>query len=217
MFRFRRKTNRNRSVKKKVISIKHSLGIILFISGVLLVVATPIVSYIESNNTSVAFEDNQVELTIQENDQEDPIEVDQSLFVGKASEDDKPRRIIIPKLNIDVLIRDAKVVNKKWEVFEDVASYGLGSGLPDREGNTVIFAHARRGLFLPLREIEIDTEIIIFTKESWYTYKVVETKEVNPKEISVISPTDDETLTLYTCSGFADTKRLIVVAKPLDT
>jgi len=28
-------------------------------------------------------------------------------------------------------------------------------------------------------------------------------------------PTPDETLTLYTCSGFADSKRLIVTAKRL--
>ena len=48
---------------------------------------------------------------------------------------------------------------------------------------------------------------------SWYSYEVVDIKEVYPNQTEVIEETDDETLTLYTCSGFADSKRLIVVAK----
>ena len=47
----------------------------------------------------------------------------------------------------------------------------------------------------------------------WFNYTVSEIKEVIPSQIEVIAPTPDETLTLYTCSGFGDSMRLIVIAK----
>ena len=53
-------------------------------------------------------------------------------------------------------------------------------------------------------------------------YKILEIEEdaseeeiklAYPNEVEVIAPTEDETLTLYTCSGFNDEKRLVVVGK----
>ena len=56
-------------------------------------------------------------------------------------------------------------------------------------------------------------KVTIKTISKEYTYEVKEIKQVYPKELEVIAATTDETLTLYTCSGFNDTKRLIVIAK----
>ena len=91
----------------------------------------------------------------------------------------------------------------------------MGSASPGDAGNTVIFAHARDELFGPIRELKKDDAIYVLTKNSWHKYTVLETKFVEPKDVEVIAPTTDETLTLYTCSGFLDSKRLIVIAKPL--
>ncbi|OGM69990.1 hypothetical protein A2975_05285 [Candidatus Woesebacteria bacterium RIFCSPLOWO2_01_FULL_44_14] len=60
----------------------------------------------------------------------------------------------------------------------------------------------------------IGQKVYILTEAAWYEYRVEEINEVYPNQTQVIAPTTDERLTLYTCSGFADTKRLIVVAKP---
>ena len=54
---------------------------------------------------------------------------------------------------------------------------------------------------------------MILTKEKWYEYEIKEIKEVLPSQTETIAPTKEETLTLYTCSGFSDSKRLIVIAK----
>jgi sortase A len=81
-------------------------------------------------------------------------------------------------------------------------------------GNTVIFAHARDGLFGPLRNIVKGESVYIMMKDRWMSYKVTKTQLVNPDQTEVIAPTKDETLTLYTCSGFLDSKRLIVTAVP---
>jgi sortase A len=124
-----------------------------------------------------------------------------------------PRKIVVPDLSIDLEVAKAKVVKGYWEVFPDKAGWGDGSGLPGEAGNQVIFAHAREGLFLPLRDIKKGMLIYVFTEKEWYEYEVEEIKEVYPDQTEVISPTEDETLTLYTCSGFNDSKRLIAVAK----
>lgn len=124
-----------------------------------------------------------------------------------------PKKIIIPTLSINLEIKKAEIINGYWEVFPDAAAWGSGSGLPGKTGNQVIFAHAHDGLFLPLKNIKVGMSIYVLTDNDWYQYSVKEIKEVYPSQVEVISPTEDETLTLYTCSGFKDSKRLIVISK----
>lgn len=125
----------------------------------------------------------------------------------------EPRRIMMPDLSIDLEVKRAEIIDGYWEVFEDKAAWGVDSGYPGENGNQVIFAHAKEGLFLPLKEISGGMSIYVLTDGTWYSYKVVDIKEVFPNQTEVIAPTEDETLTLYTCSGFNDAKRLIVTAK----
>ncbi|MBI3282877.1 sortase [Candidatus Curtissbacteria bacterium] len=124
-----------------------------------------------------------------------------------------PKRIVIPTLNLDLAVKTARVVKGYWEVFPDSAGYGDGSGIPGTVGNQVIFAHARKNLFIDLPRIKIGDTVYVFTDKSWFHYKVKEKKEVHPSEKEIIAQTPDETLTLYTCSGFADSKRFIIIAK----
>lgn len=131
----------------------------------------------------------------------------------EIDEEKVPTKILIPDLNIDIDVRKASIVSGYWEVFEDIAGWGAGSGLPGEQGNQVIFAHARDGLFKQLKNVETDMEIYVFTSGSWYEYSVTEIKDVYPNQTEVIEQSDDEKLTLYTCSGFSDSKRLIVVGR----
>jgi len=124
-----------------------------------------------------------------------------------------PKQITIAELLIDLPVIKAEIVEGYWEVFEDSAGWGSGSGYPGENGNQVIFAHARDGLFLPLLYSKIGQEILITTESNNFTYIIEEIKEVYPDQLEVIKPTEEEILTLYTCSGFQDKKRLIVTAK----
>jgi len=142
--------------------------------------------------------------------QNEPIEVEK---FAPTSQGQPPTRIIIPRLNINLPVFHAKVIDGFWETTLEGASHGEGTANPGQSGNCVIFAHARVGLFLPLRNIQKNDEIYMLTKNRWYQYKVEEIKHVFPNELEVISPTKDETLTLYTCTGFSDNQRLIVIAK----
>ena len=142
----------------------------------------------------------------------EPVKIE-GFIATEESLEKTPQRILLPDLSIDLPVKNSGLINGYWQGFSDAAGWGEGSGLPGEVGNQVIFAHARRGLFLPLREVKVGTKVYVLAKEKWYQYEVKEIKKVLPTEVEVIPPTEDETLTLYTCSGFADSKRLIVVAK----
>ena len=144
-----------------------------------------------------------------------PFRIDDKLL-GTTVPTQPPLRIVVPTRNVDLSIIEAKVVNGYWELSETTASHGVGSANPGQNGNIVVFAHARNELFGPLRDMKKDESIYILTKDRWFRYAVVETKLVTPDQVEHINPTDSEQLTLFTCSGFLDSKRLIVHAKPLN-
>ena len=151
---------------------------------------------------------------IQVGEEEIPIKAD-ATFASSPTVEKSPIRILIPSLQIDLPINPSKLVNGYWQVSEKSASYGLGSAPPGSIGNTVIFAHAREGLFLPLKNITFGKDIYVLSPDIWYQYRVDEIREVLPTDVYVVKKTSDNRLTLFTCSGFLDSKRLVVIAKPV--
>lgn len=144
--------------------------------------------------------------------EDEPVSV-VGLSANVIEENKVPRQILIPSLSLDLPVKKAEVINGYWEVFDDTAAWGNGSGIPGEKGNTVIFAHAKKELFAPIKNIEIGSKIIVFTDKNTYQYTVESLEEVSPRTTRVISATEDETVTLYTCSGYNDSKRFIVKAK----
>ena len=131
-----------------------------------------------------------------------------------VEEDDLPERIAIPKMGIDLSVSPARVVDNQWETFQEGVAYLLGSGVPGREGNVVIYGHNKNYLFGPIRWLEIGDEIEVINKKGEkFVYQVMETKTVSPETVEVLAPTDDASLTLYTCTGFLDKERFVVVGK----
>jgi sortase (surface protein transpeptidase) len=197
--------SRTRVKTKKTHSFNLRLALIIFGAGLILFSFTykPLYTFLTKINLAGSSQLSNNE----------PIKVDSKLFAKRNKEEFIPQRVLVPNLGVDVEVKPAKIISGVWEVFPDTASFGLGSAVPGETGNTVIFAHARKGLFLPLEKITNGTKIYVMTPKNWFSYKVTEIKKVSPNDISIIEPTLDETLTLYTCSGFADSLRLIVIAK----
>lgn len=127
-----------------------------------------------------------------------------------------PRRIIILSVGLDLPIFPAKVLSGNWEISESGASYLLGSGTLGKSGNIIIYGHNKKKIFGPILYLKKGAEIKIEDEKSnVYKYEVRETKVVTPKNIEVLNPTRDETLTLYTCTGNFDLKRFVVIAKKI--
>jgi len=210
------KSVNSNSISKILKDKKKRIRLFFLVTGLMLLTAgfyfSADSSKITVNNTSsTGVSANEVVSFSQE-----PINVDKALLgstPAKQKTKSPPLRIVVPDLKMDISVKEAKVVKGYWEVFPDSAGFGLGSAYPDEIGNQVIFAHARKGLFLPLKEAKVGDSVYIFTKDQYYYYRIREIKEVLPQQTEVIAPTSDQTLTLYTCSGYADSKRLIIISK----
>lgn len=128
----------------------------------------------------------------------------------------KPTIIEIPSLNISLPITESYISKDGiWEVSETGASYLNVSGVPGSNTNIVIYGHNKKRLFGPLPRIKANDNIIIQTEDGTkHEYKVQETKIITPDQVSEVLPTQDEVLTIYTCTGFLDSKRFVVKAKP---
>jgi len=124
-----------------------------------------------------------------------------------------PVKVVIPSLSLSLPVTTARVTSDTWEVSLTGASYGDSTALPGTVGNTVIFAHARDRLFATLPQVKKGDIVHVFTKEDWLVYEIVETKIVNPEDISVLADSDERILTLYTCIGDDYAKRFIVRAR----
>lgn len=127
--------------------------------------------------------------------------------------DKKPVHIIIEKPDIDLAVNEAVIANGIWSVSEDSANHLNTSATPGNPGNIVIYAHNKNHLFGPLRWIEVGAKIELINEDNeTFDYYVTNKIEVKPDDISYVLPTNEETLTLYTCTGVFDSKRLIIVA-----
>ena len=125
-----------------------------------------------------------------------------------------PQRVLVPQAEIDLPVFSTKVVENRWEVSQEGASYLLGSGIPGEAGNVVLYGHNTNRLFGPIRWLEKEAEIKIFNqKGDEFVYKIVETKTVSSDSVEVLSPTEEAILTLYTCTGFLDSQRYVVRAR----
>ena len=87
-------------------------------------------------------------------------------------------------------------------------------------GNCVIAGHRNYSFgsfFNRLNEVKEGDMIYVDTATDSYSYTVVEIKVVEPENLSVLEPTDNETLTLYTCTPlYLATHRLVIVANRIE-
>jgi len=210
-----KKLKSKRQYKKKVLAKNRSsywrytgvfLGIITLIAGFWLI-KKPVVKK-QSLSAPISY------LIASLSAQNQPIKIDPQFSYTQVNiQNNSPERIIIPSLNIDLPVVGAAIIDGFWQTSTDSASFGLGSAYPGKAGNTVVFAHALENLFANLGYIQPEASIYLLTKNKWFNYKVKSVRTVLPTEIEVIAPTNDKTLTLYTCAGFGDVYRFVVTAK----
>ena len=106
-------------------------------------------------------------------------------------------RIEIPRLGLSAII----VEGTSTKNLRRAVGHISGTGLPGKPGNIGISGH-RDTFFRPLRNIRQNDIITLTTLLGEYSYRVVSFKIVNPREVAVLNPTEDEILTLVTCYPF---------------
>lgn len=122
-----------------------------------------------------------------------------------------PTAVSIPKIGINLPISAATVNGNDWELFDDKVSWLATSAVPN-EGNVILYAHDKWNLFGLLYKLVPGDIVNVEQNDKWVKYSVTESKSVLPSDLaSVLS--DENRLTLYTCNGIFDRRRLVVYAK----
>lgn len=142
-----------------------------------------------------------------------------SLNIIPEKEDEAviPAQIIIPDLGLDLPVEEGHIENGTWTLNDHSALYAQGStSLNTEHGNTIVYAHAREGLFKHLRSLKKGSKIrVIGSDGQEYLYKVIEGEVIKPEEIKKIMKIGKHNLTLFTCDGPDDKYRLLIRARKI--
>lgn len=102
-------------------------------------------------------------------------------------------------------------------VLADSLGHEPGTAYIGETGNCVIAGHRNYSFgkyFNRLNEVAIGDNIYVDTKDATYKYEVYDIIVVEPDDLSVLDNTDEEIITLYTCTPVViGTHRLVVKAK----
>ena len=126
----------------------------------------------------------------------------------------KPAKIYIPKLEKTLEVSDGFIQNNRWTISVTGVSYLTTSGKIGEPGNVVLYGHNTQEVLGRLWKVQVG-DIVEVTDSGGNVrkYEVFERKEVKPNKVEILESTGDSRLTIYTCSGFLDTARFVVVAK----
>jgi LPXTG-site transpeptidase (sortase) family protein len=90
-----------------------------------------------------------------------------------------------------------------------------GSATPGSIGNSIFYGHNWTSLLGRLPGARIGDEVTITMDNGIVkTFVITKTKIVSPNDTEVLDDTNFSRLTLYTCTGFLDSKRFVAFAQP---
>lgn len=122
--------------------------------------------------------------------------------------------ISIPKINKVLDIEDGMFDGKRWVVSENGVSFYTSSSLPEQGGNTVLYGHNKARILGGLVSIKRGDKIdLTLDNGNVLSYEVFETRTIKPTEVDILNNTNEPRLTIYTCIGFLDSARFVVLAR----
>lgn len=125
-----------------------------------------------------------------------------------------PSKINLPSLSLDLPIEPTLLKDGKWPTSQLGVSFVKNSGTLGYPGNLIFYGHNWKNILGDLHKIKVGEKIHLNTNEGQtFNYKVSYIAVVDASDVSILADTTDERITLYTCTGFLDQKRLVIVAK----
>ena len=130
-----------------------------------------------------------------------------------SSNSSLPMFLIIDDLDIDLPVLPSEINNNRWGTTTKGVSYLKSSVKPGDVGNSIIYGHNWKSLLGNLINAKPGQEIkVVNSNGSTESFKIEYVQTVNPGQVSILDQTTDARLTVYTCTGFLDTKRFVVTA-----
>lgn len=135
----------------------------------------------------------------------------------EAKRKDEIVSITLKKIEVSLPVKRAIRENNVWPITDDVAAFfGEGSANPGQPGSTVIFGHAKVGVFDLLPLINVGDSVTLTSKTKIYNYTVSERQFIGADDIASLLLNDKSShrLMIFTCAGDKDQYRLLVQATP---
>jgi sortase A len=125
--------------------------------------------------------------------------------------------VFAPATGIDTSTQEVFLVDGVWQVADYAAGYLHGTGVPGN-GNVVMAGHQgiHGAVFASLQALKPGNDVFVDTATQRYRYRVRETGNVWPSQVSVMFPSATPTLTLMTCTNW-DMQRFVVIADLVDS
>ncbi len=126
--------------------------------------------------------------------------------------------LVIPKIGVDTEILDGSTENNLLKGI----GRRLNTSRPDLGGNTVLVGHRFQytsgpNTFYHLDKLSVGDKFLIFWEGKEYDYEVIEIKVVSPSTLEIENQTDENIVTLYTCTPlWTAQNRLVVVGRLLE-
>ena len=127
-----------------------------------------------------------------------------------------PSQILIPSIEIDMPVDIGEIKDNVWQISYKNPTFLSSSNRPGSGGNVVIYGHNKKTILGNLPYLSLGQKIYIKTTDNkMYVYEVYKKEFVSPNRVDLVSPTNYEELTIYTCWGLFDSQRVVVKAKPI--
>jgi len=124
-----------------------------------------------------------------------------------------PLAITINSINVNLPIIPAAKTNGKFETTKNGVTYLTDSVLPAQTGNSVFYGHNWSNLLGNLKNVKRgDTIELKYSNGEVKTFTVDLITEMPAEYAKVSLDSNQKVMTIYTCSGFLDSKRIIVTA-----
>jgi LPXTG-site transpeptidase (sortase) family protein len=126
----------------------------------------------------------------------------------------KPIGLKIDSINLSLVITESEIKNNQWQASTNSVSHLKTSPVPGEKGNSILYGHNWPNLLGDLSKVKPgDIITIIYNDNSASFFEVEYLTKVGPEDSSILKASEDNRITLYTCTGFLDSQRLVVVAK----
>ncbi len=133
--------------------------------------------------------------------------------VSVVSRSALPTKISLPDLEINLPVIAVEIKNNRWPDTLSGVSYLSSSAIPGEVGNSIFYGHDFPRLLGSLYKAKPGQSILVdVSGGARYKYVVEKIINISPNDVSILLPSDQKQLTLYTCTGFLDTRRLAVIA-----
>ena len=127
----------------------------------------------------------------------------------------RPQSLVIGE-TLEVAVETGFFVEDAWSLSQTTALFANDSAFPGQPGNTIIYGHNSDKILGKLSRVEVGDILSVTTTDGkLHSYSIIEKSIVPLDQTHYLEPTTEHVLTMYTCSGWMDTKRLVIRAKPL--